>query len=244
MNRKARDFKARSFKERTRKSKTPGRRHFSIAFLIAIPGNFILGTIGLLSLYTLLSRLGANSERWVVFATGFAAGLTIVGGTKMSTFRVFIHELKHAIMVTCTGNSIKHFKVGSETGHVEFEMYADKLHFAPIIALAPYFFPLFSLPVLAAAVVLEGYADPIFVLALGFFLAADLSFAYTDLHPHQTDLQHVTGGTWMALLYLAATHFLWWMICLLWVAGGRSAFIYAGYTAARLGAELTLKHFK
>jgi len=48
------------------------------------------------------------------------------------------HELTHAIWVWLFGGRVKQFKVGSKGGHVV----ADKTNF--VIALAPYFFPLYA----------------------------------------------------------------------------------------------------
>ncbi len=225
-------------RKRTRKAR-PGKkqkhkRHFSIAFFIAIPGNFILGCVCLVSFIFLLDYYIFDEKVWALFATGFIGAIAIVGTSKIPKTRVFIHELKHAIVVVLTGNSLKNFVVKTNTGHVEFEMYRNKVHFASIIALAPYFFPLFSFPMLAACLIFEGSYNLLLALALGLTLATDISMAYTDLHPHQTDLQKVTGGFFAGLLYLAGTHFMWTMICLLWVVAGRNAYIYTGSIAIEI----------
>lgn len=202
---------------------------FSIAFLIAIPGNFALACFGLISFTHLASQLPSNSLIWALFLSGLFTSATVVGTAKITRLRVLVHELKHAIMVIFTGNSLRNFVVKDATGHVEYELYRDKVHFAPIICLAPYFLPLFSFPVFIACLFLEGTNNSALAFALGVSLAADMSMAYTDLHPHQTDLQKVPGGTWFALMYLASAHFLWLMICGLWLLAGRKAFIYCGY---------------
>lgn len=204
-------------------------RPFSIAFLIAIPGNFALAAFGVISFVHLCHYSFGRSDVWALFLSGFVSALTIVATMSLAHFRVLIHEVKHAIVIVLTGNSLKNLVVKKGTGHVEFEMYENKLHFAPIISLAPYFLPLFSLPMLLVCIALEGAYTPVLALALGACLAADISFAYTDLHPHQSDLQKVPGGAFIALLYLASVHFLWTVLCLLWVLAGRSAFVYCGY---------------
>ena len=62
---------------------------------------------------------------------------------------VFGHELTHAIWVWLFGGSVKKFKATSEGGHV----IVDKTNF--LIALSPYFFPLYA--VLVVAVFLAGH---------------------------------------------------------------------------------------
>ena len=233
-------------KNRIKRAKEKHKRPFSIAFIIAIPGNFILASIALISFVSLMQNYILDEEIWAIFLTSFIGAVAIVGSSKIQTFRTFIHELKHAVVVIFTGNNLKNFVVEKETGHVEFEMYKDKLRFAPIIALAPYFFPLFSLPALIVCLVMENNSDLLLAALLGITLAVDISMAYTDLHPHQSDLKKVTGGFFASLLYLASAHFLWIMICLLWVVGGRNAFVYTGYVimqfAKILAAKIASKH--
>ena len=59
---------------------------------------------------------------------------------------VFGHELTHAIWVWLFGGSVKKFKATSEGGHV----IVDKTNF--LIALSPYFFPLYAVIVIAVFV--------------------------------------------------------------------------------------------
>ena len=181
---------------------------------------------------TILSATTINTETWAVFATGVVGALAVIGGSSIQKLRILIHETKHAIVVLLSGNSLKNFVVGNKTGHVEYEMYKDTVHFAPIIALAPYFFPLLSLPMLILCIAFEGQQNHFLALGLGLTFATDLSTAYTDLHPHQTDLHKISGGAITALLYLAGVHFLWTMVCLLWIAGGRNAYAHLFYTIA------------
>ena len=215
-------------KKASRAKKEKHKRHFSIAFFIAIPGNFVLGCVCLISFISLFDYYIFDERIWALFATGFIGSLAVVGTSKIPKTRVFVHELKHAVVVLLTGNRLKNFVVDKHTGHVEFEMYSDKVHFASIIALAPYFFPLFSLPMLIACLILENGYNLFLSLGLGLALATDISMAYVDLHPHQTDLKKVSGGFFAGLLYLAGMHFLWTTVCLLWVVAGRNAYLFTG----------------
>lgn len=216
------------------RKKKQNSRPFSIAFLIAIPGNFIIGALALISIAHLIHISFIKTEIGALFASGFLSALVLVGTAKISRLRVLVHEIKHAVMVILTGNSLKGMQVKSTTGHVEFGMYENRMHFAPIISLAPYFLPLFSLPVLVACILIEASQLRILAMLLGASLATDMSMAYTDLHPHQSDLQKVTGGPFFGLLYLASAHFLWVTICMLWVVGGRSAYVYSALFLANV----------
>ena len=135
----------------------------------------------------------------------------------MPKFRTFIHELKHFILVVLSGNKVKDFHFDTHTGHVEFAMYSNKVHFGPFIAMAPYFLPLFSLPTLIACFVFEEWNKPMLCILLGITLAADISMAYKEIHPHQTDFKKIFGGFLICALYLAGFHLMWTSLCLLWV---------------------------
>ena len=224
------------------KSATKGKikRHFSIPFFLAIPGNFILTGLGIIGLHAVLAHFPLETERWAVFGTGLLSSMILVGAFKVSTLRVLMHELKHGIVVKLTGNKLYNMKVGSQTGHVEYAMYEDRVHFAPIIALAPYFYPLLSLPTFIACVLLEDlYSIPL-CLALGMALGTDVASAIAELHPNQTDFQKISGGFFASALYLAGVHMMWCTICLIWLAAGRNGFAYAGYVVLEVMGKIAL----
>lgn len=210
------------------------KRHFSIAFLLATIGNFIIAGVFLFSLLTLFGHYHLEKEIWTVFLTGFFGGLTIIGTTAMPKFRTFIHELKHALMVMGTGNRVKDFHFDTHTGHVQYQMASDKVHFAPIIMLSPYFFPLFSAPTLVLCLILGDYKKLIFCLILGFALASDIQTGFGELHPNQTDIKNIWGGFFSSALYLAGFHLSWVSICCMWVLAGANGFLYVGYVMMEL----------
>ncbi|HQH27311.1 MAG TPA: M50 family metallopeptidase, partial [Oligoflexia bacterium] len=198
------------------KSKRP-RRIFSIAFFLAIPGNFIIGIMCLVGLIILAQITELNREIWSVFAIGLVGGLSIIGTSEIRKLRTAIHEFKHAIVVSLTGNRLKDISIQKDTGYVDYELYQETVHFAPMIILAPYFFPLLSAPALVCCLIFEDHYRTLCTLILGFTLAADLSTAYTELHPHQSDLRQVCGGFFAAASYLAGFHLMWITVCLLWI---------------------------
>ena len=93
---------------------------------------------------------------------------------------VFGHELTHALWVWLMGGRVSRFRVGREGGHI----LTDKNNF--LIALAPYFFPLYS------------------ILVLALYGAFSL---FVDMQPYGRLLYALVGVTW-------AFHFTFtcWMI--------------------------------
>jgi hypothetical protein len=105
--------------------------------------------------------IGAGRTLWMVMRAAGGADATIVpilaGAAcwvaiyfllpKPMWFYVFGHELTHALWVWLFGGSVKKFKASSSGGHVV----VDKTNF--LIALSPYFFPLYAVLVVAVFVV-------------------------------------------------------------------------------------------
>ncbi len=119
-----------------------------VKFLIGI---FLLPLAGVLTqtFFTCLSRetihhaFWATEEFWF-FALGCVLWTIIFFGLPRPVLiYVFGHELTHAIWVVAMGGRVSQFKVSSRGGHI----ITDKHNFW--IALAPYFFPIYSLLVIA-----------------------------------------------------------------------------------------------
>jgi hypothetical protein len=87
-----------------------------------------------------LVPLGAGAACWVVVFMLLPKPMWVY---------VFGHELTHALWVWLFGGSVKKFKASSDGGHVV----VDKTNF--LIALSPYFFPLYA--ILVVAVFLAGH---------------------------------------------------------------------------------------
>jgi len=102
--------------------------------------------------------IGAGRTLWLVMSRCGGADLTLVpilAGAACWVVIYFLlpkpmwlyvlgHELTHAIWVWLFGGKVKKFKAGSSGGHVV----VDKTNF--LIALSPYFFPLYAVLVVAA----------------------------------------------------------------------------------------------
>src|SRR6478609_858691 len=93
---------------------------------------------------TVAERLWAGEEFWF-FSLGVVLWLiAFFGLPRPLLVYVFGHELTHALWGLLMGGRVSQFKVGREGGHIV----TDRNNFW--IALAPYFFPLYSLIVIAA----------------------------------------------------------------------------------------------
>ena len=129
---------------------------------------------------TVTQRLWAAEEFWF-FSLGAVLWLiAFFGLPRPMLVYVFGHELTHALWVLLMGGRVSRFRVGREGGHIV----TDRNNFW--IALAPYFFPLYSLLVIA------GYG------VLGLFV---------NVQPYGRLLYALIGATW-------AFHFTFtcWMI--------------------------------
>ncbi len=232
MARKQRAAKGRIQRPRIDISKKLG----SLAFFLAIPTELVVSG---LSVYTLVKILQTKTtlspEVLIITASSFIGTIGIITSTRMPWLRTFIHELKHVAMIRLTGNEFTDFHVDrktGETGYVSFKIYEDKTHFGPFISLAPYFFPLFSLPTLIAAIVFEPYSPYLFAFLLGTTLALDLLMGLHDLHPQQTDIQQILGGRFPAYLFAGSFHLMWFLLCAIWAVGTREGYLEFGRVVA------------
>ena len=129
---------------------------------------------------TATQRLWAGEEFWF-FSLGVVLWLIAFFGLPRPTLiYVFGHELTHALWVWLMGGRVSRFRVGPDGGHVV----TTKANFW--IALAPYFFPIYS------------------ILAITIYGALSLPL---NMQPYARLLYAVIGATW-------AFHFTFtcWMI--------------------------------
>ncbi len=101
------------------------------------------------ALWRVLRESGDADTIWVAFLSGAACWVTVyLMLPKPMRIYVFGHELTHALWTWVMGGKVKQFKVSGTGGHVVI----NKSNF--VIALAPYFFPLYA--VLVVLVFLAG----------------------------------------------------------------------------------------
>ncbi len=92
------------------------------------------------ALWMVLSRSGDADTIWVAFLSGAACWVTIyLLLPKPLWLYVIGHELTHALWTWLFGGKVKKFKATATGGHVV----VSKSNF--VIALAPYFFPLYAI---------------------------------------------------------------------------------------------------
>ncbi len=116
---------------------------------------------------------------------------------------VFGHELTHALWVWMQGGWVSDFQVGREGGYI----IADRRDF--LVSLAPYFFPLYSILVIAIYAGIDWYYPEAWLYrrwlfaAIGFTWGFHVSFTLWMIPKRQTDL--LLHGTFFSLvvIYLA-----------------------------------------
>lgn len=97
----------------------------------------------------------------------------------------FCHELNHTFFALLSFRRIESFFAHAEKGgRVTFRGSPN-----PVIALAPYSFPLFAFLAASLSLVLIPQARMVVQVVVGFFLAFHLWYVVRDARPWQTDLQ-------------------------------------------------------
>jgi hypothetical protein len=140
------------------------------------------------ALWRILRESGSADTVWVAFLAGAACWLVIyLLLPKPMWVYVFGHELTHAIWTWMLGGRVKKFKASAQGGHVV----VSKSNF--IIALAPYFFPLYAILVVLLFLgghLLWGWGAYVvwFHLLLGAAYAFHVTLNWHILKQSQTDI--------------------------------------------------------
>src|SRR6267142_4133165 len=176
---------------------------------------------------TVTQRLWAGEEFWF-FSLGAVLWLiAFFGLPRPMLVYVFGHELTHALWVLLMGGRVSRFRVGREGGHIV----TDRNNFW--IALAPYFFPLYSLIVIAGYGILglffnvQPYGRLLYAL-IGVTWAFHFTFTCWMIPKKQTDL--TDHGTFFSLVVIYLMNLLLLSVMLV-LASARITF-------ADLGADL------
>jgi hypothetical protein len=148
---------------------------------------------------TVTQRLWAAEEFWF-FSLGAVLWLiAFFGLPRPMLVYVFGHELTHALWVLLMGGRVSRFRVGREGGHIV----TDRNNFW--IALAPYFFPLYSLIVIGTYGALglffnvQPYGRLLYAL-IGVTWAFHFTFTCWMIPKKQTDL--TDQGTFFSLVVI------------------------------------------
>ena len=148
---------------------------------------------------TVTQRLWAGEEFWF-FSLGAVLWLIAFAGLPRPTvIYVFGHELTHALWVLLMGGRVSRFRVGRDGGHVV----TDRNNFW--IALAPYFFPLYSILAIATYGVLSLFLNVqpygrLLYAVIGATWAFHFTFTCWMIPKNQTDLSD--QGTFFSLVVI------------------------------------------
>ena len=146
------------------------------------------------TLWMVLERCGKLDTTWVPLLAGAACWLVIfLILPKPMWIYVFGHEFTHALWTWLFGGKVKKMKVTSSGGHVVI----SKTNF--VIALAPYFFPVYAVLVIAVFAIGHliwnwyGYLV-YFHLLVGAAYAFHVTLTFHILRTEQSD---ITGQGWL-----------------------------------------------
>ena len=141
-----------------------------------------------MALHRVILTSGKADLTWIPFLAGAACWLVVyLLLPKPMWIYVFGHELTHALWAWLFGGDVKKFKATSQGGHVV----VTKTNF--LIALAPYFFPLYAVLVIAmfaAGNFVWGWQHHLvwFNLCVGAAYAFHVSLTFFVLQTRQTDI--------------------------------------------------------
>ena len=140
------------------------------------------------ALWRVIQQSGSADTTWVPLLAGAACwGVIFFLLPKPMWIYVFGHELTHAVWTWLFGGQVKKFKASSTGGHVVI----SKSNF--VIALAPYFFPLYAVLVVAVFAAGQYFGNwkellPWFHLLLGAAYAFHVTLTWHVLQTRQTDI--------------------------------------------------------
>jgi hypothetical protein len=142
------------------------------------------------AIFKVLRATGRADAFWVALLGGAACWVSIfLLLPKPMRVYVFGHELTHVIWTWVFGGKVKKFKASAKGGHV----IVTKNNF--VIALAPYFFPLYGIAVVLCFVIghlLWNWAE--YVVWFHFFLGAAYAFHVTlTVHILRTEQSDITS---------------------------------------------------
>lgn len=172
-----------------------------VKFVIAL---FLLPSAWVLTqtFFTAFARATIHEQFWITeefwfFALGGVLWIiTFIGLPRPVWIYVIGHELTHALWVWLMGGRVSRIEITESGGHI----LASKTN--TFIALAPYFFPIYSLLV----IVVYGFAGlfwdmapfrPMLYMLIGMTWAFHISFTLWMIPKGQTDLTY--GGTFFSL---------------------------------------------
>jgi len=183
----------------------------AIVALIFLPGLVY-------ALYFVIRGIAAHPGHCAPFLVGaavYAAAFVAVFQRRVGFWTIAEHELTHALFAWLTCHRVVGFSAMRGGGHVRYLGRGNWL-----IAIAPYFFPTFTLLVVAALTVLPPRDLAIGGAILGAAVAHHVLSTWSETHRHQSDLREV-GWLW-SWMFLPSVNAFVLGIVLAYAAGTRS----------------------
>jgi hypothetical protein len=170
------------------------------------------------ALYIVLRGVVARPEPCVPFLIGaavYAAVFLVVARRRVGFWTIVEHELTHALFAWATFHRVVGFSAMRGGGHIRYVGRGNWL-----IAIAPYFFPTFTLIVIAVLTWLPPRHLAIGGGILGASVAHHILATWSQTHRHQTDLREV-GWLWSWLFLPSINAFVLGLV-IAYAAGTRS----------------------
>lgn len=164
-------------------------------------GNLIRNFIGILLIplafalcyeaYLFVSRnLDAVARNWFIYGIlAYLPVYLIVPANRIRFVEIFEHELGHMLVALFLLQDIKEFSVetnGADGGLVKHRGASNFL-----IGLAPYFLPVFTIPLLIIKPLIFSSTHNVINLLIGFSLAFHYLALINEFRPRQTDIQRI-----------------------------------------------------
>jgi hypothetical protein len=166
--------------------------------------------------FTAFARATVTQHLWTAepfwfFSLGAILWLiAFIGLPRPIVLYVFGHELTHAVWVWLMGGRVSRFRVGRDGGHI----LTNRTNFW--IALAPYFFPFYSILTIAIYGLLSLFYNPqpygrLLYAVIGTTWAFHLTFTCWMIPKNQTDLRD--HGTFFSLVVIYLMNLI--LLCML-----------------------------
>lgn len=209
----------------------------TLSYVLCMPALVGLAILFFYSAFFAAAVSPTAGAGWLVFiCAGISAAIFWIQ-TRLTRLRTMIHEFKHAVMVMFTGGKVDKIEVGDDGGgSIEYSHYDEGARYQSIIALAPYYFPLLSFPVMLACLVSTPDMHAYYAAALGAAFATDIISGVADIGPHQTDIENIFGRFYLAGFFIAAADLAWFSVLAVWVSGGTKGFLFLWRIAAGMFA--------
>jgi hypothetical protein len=182
-----------------------------LAALIFLPG-FVY------ALYFVVRGIAEHPGNCVPFllgAGGYVVFFVAIAGRRIGFWTILEHEVTHALFAWATFHRVVGFSAMRSGGHVRYIGRGNWL-----IAIAPYFFPTFTLLVIATLTMLPPKHLNAGSVVLGVGVAHHVLSTWTETHRHQADLREV-GWLW-SWMFLPSINAFTLGIVLSFAAGTRS----------------------